>query len=339
MGTFSTFDPAFAGFLQRRGQDMANDDRFVARNFLLDEGVPTERAAAYRSAGASTDHSTDNDWQRKHNAYLYDAVNKPRPPHVMLDSDDADHCAETFRFFGADGPFLCTDRDQLLIRVVTLDFVMRSSAEPLDTLRNLAAKVVLANAESLPTDSAGSELDAILEEWVLRSDGRPIFAGFWVDVRDAFADHPMRDAPGWEDDLRDRLGLAHYDPAVLGAIPILVLRYRVGDVARVKGADRSTRLLVPPTVLDGRHSRAFCPSPRPGDAGHTLDLSTRPELTCREVLHPPVEFRARHVFRVGTVTRPTPVDLSMARAFHLVHLQERASRPDYALDTDRDILV
>ena len=119
---------------------------------------------------------------------------------------------------------------------------------------------------------------------------------------------------------------------------MLVFRYQVDAVPGLK-SDRTVRLLLPPTVLDGRHSPAFCPAPRAALTGHTLDLSGGRDRPCREVLHPTTRFRARHLFRVGTVTRPVNHGLLReARGLHLVCVREQSGRRDYAVRTDGDLL-
>ena len=166
-----------------------------------------------------------------------------------------------------------------------------------------------------------------------------MFAGFWEAVRDLFGPDPAHDPADWADKLRDRFGLAHHNPSAPAGIAVLVLRYPIRDVLRVRSTDRSSRLLVVPNVLDGPHSPAFCPAPQGSVEGHTIELSSRYNLPRREVVHPPVDFRARHVLRVGDIRRPVPADLATARGLHLVYLQERCTRPDYALGTDRDLLT
>lgn len=338
MGPFYSYNAAFAAFLQRRGADASTDRRFVARNFLLDEGVRVERAASYDAVGVCRDHGDDACWQTLHGAYLYEAVNRPRPPGLALDPHDPDHCPETFRMFDPATPFLTTDLGRDLVRAESLDFIARAAGEPVRAVRTLATEVAHANSVGRHAEPAHSDLDAILDEWYVRSDGRPVFAGFWEDVRDLFGARPDHDIAGWADELRDRFGLAHHDPGQLGDVAVLLLRYPVRDVQRVLGTDRSTRLLMTPTVLDGSQSTAFCPAPSGVSVGHTVELGGRYELPRREVLHPPVAFRARHVLRCGVIHRPAPVDLASARALHLLYLQETSSRIDYAATTDEDLL-
>ena len=79
------------------------------------------------------------------------------------------------------------------------------------------------------------ELNSILEIWERSLDLRPVWAGFWEDVVDMFGQSPSTDSNDWPEDLRDRLGLYHIDPAGLyrSEIPIVVFRYPVSDLPRL----------------------------------------------------------------------------------------------------------
>ena len=100
------------------------------------------------------------------------------------------------------------------------------------------------------------------------------------------------------------------------------------------------RPLLPPTVLDGRFSEAFCPSPRGGLCGHVLNLNPQRGVMRREVLHPRPCYRAAHLWRVGTVRKAVDrAKLPEARALHLLQLRDETGRNDYAEGTDRDLLA
>jgi hypothetical protein len=98
------------------------------------------------------------------------------------------------------------------------------------------------------------------------------------------------------------------------------------------------RPLAIPTVLDGRFSAAFCPAPKGEQFGHVVDLSARLESPARELVHPFFQLKVDQLFRVGYIRRPIPHDLGEARAAHILYLREQCERPDYATDTDNDIL-
>jgi hypothetical protein len=163
---------------------------------------------------------------------------------------------------------------------------------------------------------------------------------FLEDVEGLFGATPQDDPPGWADDLRDSLGLFHYDPGGRnGALDILVFRFPVAAVPKLKGLGRDRKPLVPPTVLDNRPSSAFFPAPRASLTGHVIDLSGRSQSLRREVLHPSVAFEAKHLFRIGTVVRPVdPATLPVARGLHISMVRQASGRSDYAAGTDGDLL-
>lgn len=338
MGPLSNTDSDFRAFLERISTD-AGPYRMAARNFLLDEGVLGARCNSYRVAGAANAHADRKTWRGRHEQYLEQRVYRKGPGTGIpkeLEQADEDLCPETFRFIDSGSPFLYSDQSLHLIRTEELAFVARLSGMPEDRLRRLARDVV----EHGTTAAGFADLDSALRAWTRQIQLRPTFAAFWEDLSALFGNTPDQDAEGWADRLRDRLGLAHYDPkARRGPIDILVFRYEVGSLARISELGEDVRALVPPTVLDGNLSEVFCPSPPGAGTGHTLDLGGAFDSLRREVLHPASAFGARHLWRIGTIQ--VPVDLaSLAdlRSLHLLWLREQTGVADYAADTDGDLL-
>lgn len=337
-GVFSTFDAEFAEFLSTEGEGPGTQ-AFVARNFLIDEGVLLERAQSYRDSGVVAGHGSHGDWQRQHGLYLSKRVQLPHrdtPPSALLDPADIDGCPETFRYIPADSPFLSSELGLELVRVEEVSFISRTTGAAAERVKSLALRVTQ-GADGGP--DAARDLDAILVRWLKECDKRPVFAGFWQDLHDVFGATPLEDNPGWPDGLRDRLGLVHLQPDE-GGLPrdIIVFRYPVSELAHIVG-HQDVRPLVPPTVLDGGDSRAFCPAPRNTMTGHTVDLGQLDSPVwrevCREVLHPAFHYRARHVWRVGAITSAVPEEaLSRARQLHLMWVREESGRDDYASGTD-----
>lgn len=204
----------------------------------------------------------------------------------------------------------------------------------------MAARV-LAGGASPDTRDAFEDL---LDKWFNAKDGRPVYCGFFADFEDDFFDASNT---GWADALRDRLGLAHFDPGDLRKpIDILAFKYPVNQVARLVGAATHTRPLIPPTVLDGDFSEAFCPPPAGGLTGHVVNLDwvdleerrLRSAALRREVLHPKTRLQAKHLFRVGRIEKPVDFEnLPLARAAHLEQVRAASGRADYALGTDEDL--
>ena len=335
-GDLSRVPGKWIEFLSRLGEDTARaEKRFIARNFLLDEGVGADRASSYLEQGAKDGYVSEKDWGTGHAAYLADEVNLvpggdlPR----RLDPGD-DVCPETFRRLPHDSPFLRALPNLPLIRMERVDSIARIAQLPREEV-SAALKSYLERGEQDDVIHLGD----ILEQWNAHAELRPTYAGFLDDFRDLLGGEE-EPPPDWPDRLRDALGLLHHDPRTSGGpIEIVVIRYPVSEVPAFRGAGPDAHPLVPPCVLDGRFSAAFCPSPRNGLTGHVADLSANVVEPRREIVHPTVRLRTNHVWRIGTITKPVENDfLPEARGLHLDLLRNHAARPDYALGTDADLL-
>ena len=307
---------------------------FVARNFILDEGVWPERVDSYRALLALAGHGDYLSWKARHGAYLKQKVQLAHWEEP-IDPRDEDVCPETFRFPDRHTPFDATDRHLHLIRVERVDTIAGLVRLDAAAILSLGAEV-LANTASPERRAA---FEDVLAKWFEVKDARPIFCGFFADFED---DVFASGTAGWADVLRDRLGLAHLDPGELGRpIDILVFKYPVQQVTRLAGATPQTRPLVPPTVLDGDFSDAFCPPPQGALTGHVVDLgwdSGDEARLCQEALHPKTRLQARHLFRIGRIEKPVDFEnLPLARSAHLQRIRVASGRADYALGTDKDL--
>lgn len=321
------------------GRDPDQSNSFIARNFLLDEGVLPERAGSYRDVGCTAAHADFGEWKIWHEKYLKTRValetNHQGPPPI-LDQEESAECPETFQLIDEGSPFLGTEGNVYLVRVETLDFFLSKIAEEAETVKRLI-RVCLSD-EAKSSQEEVSNLDALLRSWFEELDQRPVYAGFWSEVSDFFGEEPGADVEGWADQLRDRLGLAHLNPPDWGSdsIEILVFRYPVHEIPRLKGIRR--RPLVTPTVLDGPFSEAFCPSPRNSTTGHAVHLDPQRGILRREVLHPRFPFQTSHLWRFGRIEKGiTRRQLIDGRALHLLHIRDEANREDYAEGTDGDL--
>lgn len=330
---------AWVGFLSRLGQ--RTEQRFVARNFLLDEGIPRPRVESYGEFGAMADHGTWETWQGLHSSYLEERVFRPPADDGLpetLDPADALTCPEPFRFLDPESRFPESDRRRHLIRVERLDFLARYGGESLDRVRAL-----MLSATEHRNQSAIRRLDSILETWSKQVQARPAFAAFLDDVEEIVGLTLEEAPPSWADDLRDCLGLFHYDPGSRlpgregEGIEIAVFRYEVGEVPRLRGV-KDRRPLAAPTVLDNRPSPAFLPAPRGSLTGHVVDLSGKASNPRREIVHPSLPYRAKHLWRLGRIVRPVDAScLEVARGLHLNLVRIVSGRDDYARGTDGDL--
>ncbi len=257
-------------------------------------------------------------------------------PPTVIDPADADSCPESFRFLDPESPFLTSDGKVHLIRVERVRFIARGCGVSPAEVKRLAEEVLASR------DAVKRRLfEAQLASWARSIELRPVYCAYLEDALDLFGDSPAADPSGWADTLRDRLGLIHLDPGSRrGPIDVLVFRYPVSTVARLRERPKSHRRpLVPPTVLDGSHSPAFFPAPRGSLTGHAVDLAAEASSLFREVLHPSIAFRAKHLWRTGTIRRPVDRDnLPTARGMHVLRVRQASGRADYAETTDRDLL-
>lgn len=322
-------------FLSATGRSTEPEPAFVARNFLLDEGITDPRVVSYGEIGGMAGHATVKDWLGIHDQYLEERVFLPPASDglpAFFDPADPISCPETFLSMDPASPFLANDLRRHLIRVEKVEFIAHKGEVSSDRLKGWAAQALGArDPESIRL------LNNVLATWARNIDGRPVYAAFLDDFEEVVGAGSTGPA-GWEDALRDGLGLSHYDPGgrTLGAaIDILVFRYAVKDVPKLAGGGRDTRPLLPPTVLDNWASVAFVPAPRGNPTGHVLDLSGNAPQPRREVLHPALAFQAKHLWRMGSITRPVEIgNLPMARGLHLALVRHLSGRDDYARGTD-----
>lgn len=335
-GIFSTHNPDIANFLSRIGSDAIEYNTYEARNFLIDESVKTTRLGNYDVDNNIKPTSTFEDWKVIHEQYLFDNVfltntTYSLPPSV-IDPNDADLCPETFKIIDSSSPFHRSDSNLHLIRIVDIQFIANVTGETINTIKSVAEDVVNSSHSNLASINL---LNSYFEFWNTQMDFRPVFAGYWEEFSGLFNPDPILDNPNWTDVIRDRLGLLHYDPSVRPPIDVIAFRYSIDEIPKLVGAPSDTKPLVPPSVLDTKFSKAFCPSPIGNLAGHTVDLSMSEVYPCQEVLHPNVALKSKHVWRVGQITKPVEDDiLKNARPWHLMCVRDFTGRSDYAIDTD-----
>ena len=337
MGPLSTLDAGFKTFLQQLSATKGTRG-FSARNFLLDENISAERCQSYHASGSAAAHANGQDWGAAHENYLLQHVFRPGPAAgipKIIDQDDEDICPETFRILAADSPFVHSAESLHLVRTEELSFISRLSGVSTDKLKTWANDV----AQNSSSAASHDALDSALRAWSKNIELRPMFAAYWEDLQDLFGEYPSNDAKGWANQLRDRLGLAHLDPKGRGGtIDVMLFRYPIKSLAQIEALGTDRRALMPPTVLDGTFSQAFCPSPNGEETGYTLDLSGELDTPKREVLHPTLAFTAKHLWRVGTIDAAIDLEsMEILRELHLMWLRNKCANSDYALDTDGDL--
>lgn len=297
------------------------DDRFVPRNFRLDEVLSPVRATAYVTEVLPARDFPE--WAQRHAQYVEDhlvCIGGPTGPPTSLDPDDPKTCPETFGPNAVTSGMDTTDVHLSLVRVVGIYRVAQSLG--------------------INEDAAGAALedpalrDGIVERWAAKLPVEPVFATFWQDVR-GLVPKAGTPPPDWADDLRDRLGLSFLDPEEWGPIGIMVLRYEIADLPTM--GTHLGRSLAIPTELDGLFFAPFCPTPVGVGLGRVIDLGQTLTSPWLEVLHPTLRWRGSHVAQVGVIRRSVP-PLAPARGRHLRLLQTALARPGYGTATDGDLL-
>jgi len=291
-----------------------------AENYRFDERVSSPRQEAYENAlGAVADFAAWDRWHR--NSYLWDAVHRPAPETFTALNANAAHAGD-----------IAPHQD--LLRVEGLEHALGEMKCPVD---ELATVLAVARGDAKPDKYSKAEALDKLQDLCDKLNAnpysvRPRFAGFLQDVEDSL------DLPDWPNQVRDRFGLGHYAAAASSTIPIVLMRYPVKDVL-----DSITTLadvahpVCMPTVLDTQFSQCFVPAPRELPYGRTLDLADDADCMRKiaEILHPRLEYRPEHVFRIGVIT--TGLDtlkklgLAALRANHFTCLQLNSERYDFGL--------
>ncbi|MDP8931584.1 MAG: hypothetical protein M3O70_24200 [Actinomycetota bacterium] len=331
IGTFADHHADFAALLWHLAHGPPHDNTsFVARNFLLDERVPAGRADSYLSPGVP---STWYEWTRLHRVYEVERLHVAPPSGLLpLPSKavERQNLPETFEQPPTGDQYSQTSPELHLLRVESVARLAEVvDLDPFDLAERLGQYATAGN----PGPSEQLWLLSILDAYASRQQLRPIFAAFVEDVREVM--EASASISSTLAQLRDRLGLSHYDPADTGPLPLAVFRYPVDVLPRVDGI--AGVVLVSPTVLESGQSAAFCPCPRGTQFGTAVDLSPASRWPAREALHLPFRYGPNHLFLAGILEDPVTGTLAAWRERHLRALQ-RLGATEYATGTDADIL-
>ena len=172
-------------------------------------------------------------------------------------------------------------------------------------------------------DSDSHFKESFLLNWNTRRDPRPAFSAFLGDLAD---DCGKAD---WPDRLRDRLGLAHYDPQA-GPIPVAMMRYHVRDV--LAECPSGAASITTPTVFDSEPGPYFFPAPKDVHFGRAMALNAAGDESSlqSEILHTRITYHARHLIKIGYVTKPLePIALKELRNHHLLCLHMEIGRESF----------
>lgn len=294
-------DPDLQSELQAWRLGSTLDQRAMADNIWFEERVSVERLAHFEAIIRTP--SSPAALANRQDAYWKEYVKSDRP--------------DTFQTELAPARLVpgLLDTTQRIVRLETVrSTVLASVGMTFENLRDAHA-----------TNNA-PVLEVFLDEWNRDRDGRPAFAAWKDEVRYHL---PF---PDWADQMRDRFGLAHYNPSP-DPIPVVLMEYTVAGV--LLAADRLgfEHAIVSPTVLDGGPWPWFFPSP-PGLAyGRTMPLPPSAHRLMAEILHVKMTYQRHHIAKFGEITRPVaPVDMRGLRNQHLAALRSAAKHPDFGED-------
>lgn len=185
--------------------------------------------------------------------------------------------------------------------------------------------LALVDLESARRENQTAVLDRFLASWNDVRDARPAFAAWKDQVLDEVA------APDWPDRLRDRLGLAHYDPTA-GPIPVVLMQYTVQDVLDEAASLGLPHAFTAPTVLDSAPWPYFFPAPKELPYGRAMPLAPTGDdnQLLAEMLHIRLTYTRDHILDFGEIRRrPGAFDLRNLRNHHLMALQLASDRYDF----------
>jgi hypothetical protein len=283
-----------------KGSDI--EMRCNAENFLLEERLTEAREDNYEEF---LKYPVDKDsWYNVHKNYVYQKI------YIKLETPET--------FADINNPNLISiDVDQYLVRLENVSELSRLYGGTLDQmmkqLQDFAKNPKKPENQNITKD--------FFYKWNRKRDRRPLFSGFWGEVKDIFTDehgNPIENKD-WANQLRDRFGLGHLDPGNDEPIPVLVFRYQVKDVFPFN--PDNPKVIAIPTVLDSRLSSFFCSTPKKGwNEGQALDLSSGDENDYRinsEILHMGIEYNPEFLYNAGWITKSPGKTLEQARKIHL----------------------
>ncbi len=295
-------DPALTAALSAWLLAPAPKDRAQAHNLGFEERVSAERQAHFETVAGGA--SSPTALARGQTDYFNDYVTN-NTPDTFLDSLVPARLV----------PGLL-DTAQRIVRL--------EKVRP-DVLA--AAGITAADLRDAVHSPNAAVLDAFVNQWNPARDGRPTFAAWKSEVRDALRE------PNWADLMRDRFGLAHYDPKPGQIIPVLLMEYSVADVLQAARDAAIQHPIVVPTALDSGPWEWFFPSPSGLAYGRTMPLPPDAHRLFTEFLHVKMSYRRDHIAMIGEIRTPVaPIDMRALRNRHLHALRAAAGRPDFGTE-------
>ena len=299
------------------------EHRATADNYVFEEAVSTERTSAFEAFVG--DVANDQALMDGHVDYVRG--------NLEIDGETPDTFRIDLRPSGTNKP----DEAQDLVRVEGL-------RGPLEACFGFRASdgydVLLRHYETIKkawqdgSHDGSALVDKFLEIWNARRDERPAFSTFLDGLRED------AESADWQHLLRDRLGLAHYEPRPGTPIPVALMVYSVREVITAARADAVP--ITCPTVLDSKPWPYYFPAPEVMPYGRAMALRTDggEESLQPEILHTRIEYKRSHIKAMALIERPWgPKELRDLRNHHLLKIRlalldepAAAVRPEFGED-------
>ncbi len=291
------------------------EERAHIENFMLDERPPQKGIDLYAKRLKSASITNLDNWVDRHKNFTAEEINlgitETAQPWTFRTDNDINRLHNI-------------EPNLYLIRIEDANWLCDSIGI---TCTDLEANI---KAFEQGNTKARDFLNGVVKRWNAERDKRPMFATTELEVEDIIND----DSDDWSEQLRDRLGLGHYSPLSGRPNEIILMRYTVQEVLDSLAGEGYPAI---PTVLDSNMSPYFFPSPIPKHNnpyyGHTVNLTDIADDNDYrmgvELLHPRIDYKPEHFFKMGVIARPFTMPLERARRFHLPWLCVHSERDDF----------
>lgn len=285
--------------------DQGCDAWAYAHNYLFDTRLTDERRNAYEAHCAAKKMPTDSSWQAAHADYARNRIKVGKP---MV--------AETFHTIN-DAAHADLGDDLTLLRCEDLTRALNHHHCELDKLSDWLAVRDGQQRKHITAPQARAKIRDFLDDWNEQHKYWPAFAAFEHELGEA----KQLAKTDWPLEVRNRLGLAHYDGKL--SVPVALMRVPAMDI-KAAARKHDAAAFARPTVLDGEMNRYFHPTPAEFPFGATLHLDPRlcGQRMTAEILCFPVDYQVDHLVAVGSIDLPPPAHcLRNLRNAHLAGLR------------------
>lgn len=306
-----------SNYMNLRLADTAIDieERAHIENFMLDERPPQKGIDLYAKRLKSASITNLDNWVDRHKNFTAEEIN-------LGITETAQPW--TFRAENAINHLRNIEPNLYLIRVEDANWLCDAIGI---TCADLEKNI---KAFEKGDTKARDFLNGVVVRWNAERDKRPMFATTELEVKEII----NADYDDWAEQLRDYLGLGHYSPLSGRPNEIVLMRYTVQEV--LDSLDGAGYPAIP-TVLDSNMSPYFFPSPCPKHNepcyGHTVNLTRVKDYYDYkigvELLHPRIDYKPEHFFKMGIIARPFEMPLELARSFHIPWLRDVSKRDDF----------